>query len=521
MSFKQKIFDFYNLTTDEYDLLTKEVSFSDLPPPSQFSDMEKASERIFQAINNNEKIVVYGDYDADGVMATSILVATLKRLGANVGYYLPSRYIDGYGLNIERVNQFGELGYNLIITVDNGIAQIEAVKKANSLGIDVIISDHHEPLETLPPALAILHPTVSNYGEIISCGAYIAFMLAWALLKAPDEYYATLAMVATVADLMPLVGYNRDIVKIGLKLLNKHKYSQLTLLANEAVITEETVGFLIAPKINAVGRVLEGVEINNLIRYFESEDANLINQLARWINQVNEQRKTTMNLAFAKGEKDVDTSKSAIVTITEEKEGLIGLLASRYVEKYEKVSVVFCPHASDETLLKGSARSKPGFSITKAFQSLSHLLEAYGGHEGAGGLTIKKSNFAAFKQGFEQLALKYEFIEVKEQLIPLEIEEISFPNFNFLNALSPFGIGFPAPKFLLSKINPHKLNWSNNNKHIVSNISKEVRITGWNINQNEFLAANLVDLSGKLLLNTWRGFTSIVFNIESYEPSDE
>ena len=228
-----------------------------------------------------------------------------------------------------------------------------------------------------------------------------------------------------------------------------------------------------------------------------------------------------MNLAFAKGEKDVDTSKSAIVTITEEKEGLIGLLASRYVEKYEKVSVVFCPHASDETLLKGSARSKPGFSITKAFQSLSHLLEAYGGHEGAGGLTIKKSNFAAFKQGFEQLALKYEFIEVKEQLIPLEIEEISFPNFNFLNALSPFGIGFPAPKFLLSKINPHKLNWSNNNKHIVSNISKEVRITGWNINRNEFLAANLVDLSGKLLLNTWRGFTSIVFNIESYEPSDE
>ena len=326
MDFKTKLLNYFNIDENLYKELSKPVNELTLPNPSNFEGIEKAKSIINESMKNNDKIVIYGDYDCDGIMSTSIMVKCFNMLNYRVGYYVPSRYIDGYGLNEKRVQDFYDKGYKLIITVDNGIAQFDAIKKAYDLGMKVIVTDHHEQQETLPEAEVILHPLISNYGDVVCCGAYVAFMLASSLLNKCDKYLLSLASIATISDMMPLRKYNRDIVRLGIYYMNQNHYYPISLLADNSVIDENVVGLKIAPKINAVGRMIETTSINSLIEYFVSDNKERIDTIYNFINETNEKRKLlTKSTADTL---EIKENVHSIIFTSDSKEGIIGLIAN-------------------------------------------------------------------------------------------------------------------------------------------------------------------------------------------------
>ena len=243
MDFRQKIIEYYGLSEEQYKELTKPVEELELPDFNALPDMAKIKERIFRAIKNQEKIIIYGDYDCDGFCSTAIMVKTFEKLGYKVSFYIPTRYVDGYAINVDNVIKMKNAGYSLIITVDNGISANEAIDKANELGIDVIVTDHHELGEKMVNAYGIIHHTVSAIPGAKGCGAFMALLVSAALLGSYDPYLVTLAGIATVGDLMELRDYNRNVVRISLDNLNKNKYKQIMALTNAKTINEKTYGF--------------------------------------------------------------------------------------------------------------------------------------------------------------------------------------------------------------------------------------------------------------------------------------
>lgn len=515
MDFISKLCHHYNLTYDEFKELIKEKTIDDIPDYTHFKDIDKVTDRIHLAIKNNEKILIYGDYDCDGIMATSILVKTFELLNYDVGYYIPSRYLDGYGLNCQKVQEAYNKGYKLIITVDNGVMQHEAVNLANNLGIDVIITDHHNIPDVLPDALYILHPTYSNYGDLICCGAYVAFMLSWSLLGHYEPYLLSLAAIATISDLMELKGYNRNIVKISLAMLNEHNYPSIFNLigAYEPMIDESTFALRIAPKINAVGRVLEEHQANKIVHFLTTNSMYEIRSIGKFIDEVNNKRKEMTSTCTSSLQ--IDENQSAIVIICEEKEGLIGLIANQLLQKYNKPVIVFSK-AMDEEVYKGSARSKNGFSIVKAFESLKDLLVVYGGHSLAGGCSIKISDFDKFKERFISLADTYKIEEEKEETIELQLDEVTLHNYQILSSLGPFGMGFKAPKFSLPRLKTSFLTYSNDGKHIMTPLSMKSKLVGFYIGKDSVSSYSWINIEGKMALNYFRGNKSLQFIIDKY-----
>ena len=238
MNFLNKLLEITNLSKEEFDLLTKEVSLNDIEDPNNFENIDKAVSRIFQAIKNNEKIMVYGDYDCDGICSVSILVNAFKKLNYEIGYYIPSRYKDGYGINEKMVDLIHSKGYKLIITVDNGVSQNEALKKAKDYGIDVILTDHHEILHELPECYCLVHPFRKTKDVMPQCGAYVSFMLSIKLLNKIDNYLLSLASLATISDMMPLVSHNRIIVKNAIEIIKKERFDQFYIFL-EIQFTDE------------------------------------------------------------------------------------------------------------------------------------------------------------------------------------------------------------------------------------------------------------------------------------------
>ena len=251
MDFRQKILDYYSLSEEDYKKLTKPLEELDLPDFNSPPDISKIKNRIFRAIENKEKIIVYGDYDCDGICSTTIMVKTFEKLNYKAAYYIPTRYNDGYGLNVSNVIKIKNAGFSLIITVDNGVCQNEAIDKANELGIDVIVIDHHEPGSEQVNALGIIHPSISHISEEFGCGAFMSLIVSGALLGSYDDYLVTLAGLATISDMMELKGYNRNVVRLALENLKNNKYPTLMSLIEGDTFTEKSFGLDIAPKINA------------------------------------------------------------------------------------------------------------------------------------------------------------------------------------------------------------------------------------------------------------------------------
>lgn len=447
---------------------------NDFYDPFLFEDMEKAVSRIKKAINLRELITIFGDYDVDGISGTAIIAYVLGKLNANVSCKLPHRVTDGYGLSEKIINEFIENGTKLIITVDCGISCVNEIKKAKDSGIDAIITDHHA-IPALPPeAFAILHPKQkkSLYPFRELTGAGVALKLAHALIKKyfkkdeQEEYLNSLldlAALGTVADLGSLTDENRLIVKRGLKNLANTRWAGLKRLKQLANIKEgesidtTQIGFQIAPRINAAGRIGDPYMALNLL--LEEECGEKTNSLGEKLENLNKERQQITSLALEDVEKNILNKKELPYIFIEHHPdwhvGIIGLVAGKIVEKYSRPCVIMQDFG--ETLV-GSARSPDFFNIIEAISACSGCLDAFGGHEQAAGFDLKKINLEKFKTEISKFAEnKLKNIELKPLLeIDCEIleNEINFEFIDQIEKLEPFGAGNRKPAFLLKNISP-------------------------------------------------------------------
>lgn len=513
-TFKEKVLDHFALTADDYSSLTKEVSSDDLPNPASFHNFAKFITRIEEAITKGENILIYGDYDADGILATSVVLYALQKRGANVNGFIPSRYKEGYGLNINLLERFKARNVSLIITVDNGISAHEAILKANELGIDVLVSDHHEIGATLPEAYAILHPHLTTNEVVATSGGYMGLVISYGLLGKYDDYALTLAGISVIADMMPLVSFNRTIARLTIANLNKNKYQSLLLLNEDEDFDEDSISLKIVPKINALGRLSKEREANVLLEYFLTDNVLRLKEINLYLTRVNEERKALSQNALSS--EDVNTDKPAIIALTNELEGIIGLIAQGYVTRYHKPSIVFTPSLTDSSVLKGSARSNNGFSIVDAFNKLSDLIIVSGGHEQAGGLSIKKDNFIAFKEAFERLVAVSPLKPVRKPFININKEELTKDNYAFLRTLSPFGVAFANPIFRISDFNVSDLSFLKDKNHIITPLPTGVKIVGFNVDNN-VRNEEKVSFLGQFRQNKFKNFININFQITEFE----
>ena len=515
MDFRQKLLTYYGFSEEQYKELTKPIEELELPDFNAPPDMAKIKQRILKAIENQEKIIVYGDYDCDGICSTAIIVKTFEKLNYKVAYYIPTRYTDGYGLNVINVMKIKNAGYSLIITVDNGICANDAIDKANELGIDVIVIDHHEPGEEMVNAYGIIHPTVSHISEVSGCGGFMSLITSAALLGGYDPYLVTLAGLSTISDLMELKAYNRNVVRLSLENLRKYNYKQIMPLVESSIITEKTYGLEVAPKINAVCRLTDDRSINHLVRLLLSEDDDEIFKLSSWVKNNNELRKTLTSEAVESLPKDL-LEGDGIVLNLDIKEGLLGLIANRLLNEYGVPVVLFAKDSIDNAFLKGSIRSKEGFNVQKAFESLQKYIVAGGGHALAGGITIKAEDFDDFRRDFLELCKKYKFVESEAPSIELNLQDINFTNYGILREFAPFGMGFPEPLFSIRNLPTKPLQFISFGKHLSTPISINSKLLGFNMPESEIKSYLSVDLFGNLNASSFRGKTTIEFRISDY-----
>ena len=450
--------------TDPAEALTLLAGEEDLSDPFLLTDMQKACERIWQAIDNGETIVVFGDYDVDGVTATALLYQHLKGMGATVKCMLPSREGDGYGLSRNAIQSIHDKGYQLIVTVDNGISAVEEAEFAAELGIDLIITDHHLPPETLPKAVAVVDPRrlddTSPFKGL--CGAGVAFKLCAALDGCPPEemldYCGDLAAVGTVADVMPLTGENRTLVKSGLRQLQNTDRPGLEALLEEVglagrPITAENISYAIAPRINAAGRMDSAVTALQLVL---CEDPDRAEELAHKLNKINVKRQET----------ELEIFKAVQVLLEQQPErledrvmllwgrdwhpGVIGIVASRLVERTGRPVIVVTVDEHGEC--KGSGRSVPGFNLHACIGSCADLLIRYGGHAMAAGLSVREENLPELRRRLNEWAARECPVLHTAPLecdLPIHLDRVTVDSVRRIDALAPFGAENPTPVFLL------------------------------------------------------------------------
>jgi len=425
--------------------------------PFLMHDMQKAVDRINEAIENEEKILVYGDYDSDGITSTVLLVETLISMGANVSSYIPNRFEEGYGPNKEAFTKIIDSGITLIITVDNGIAGVEEVDLANELGCDVIVTDHHKIQDTIPNAYAIIHPEhpEGNYPFKKLAGVGVAFKLAHALLEIFPDFLLDLVAIGTIADMVSITDENRIFVKQGLELINEDPRIGLKMLLElsgiDTKIDEQTVGFYIAPKLNSIGR-MDSAKLG--LTFLMAEDPVTARALAEQIEQYNIERKQVtediVKDVINKIESSDKKQKNVIMVSGEYHEGVLGIVASNIVEKYQKP--VFIMNEKDG-ILKGSARSIFDFNIYVAMNKISDLFVAFGGHTLAAGFSFEESNFEKIEEfldnEFEEFKQNNDLKANKNIDIVTSLEDISYQFLNSLDALKPYGMDFEKPTVLI------------------------------------------------------------------------
>jgi len=445
--------DLYEILSSRF---TEEKKLSQIPNPSLLHDADRAAKRIAHAIKNGQKITLVGDYDVDGVSSTAIMVDFFKRIPYPLEAIIPNRFHDGYGLNpsvLERISDDCEL----IITVDNGIAAIEAGKICTERGIDLIITDHHTPSETLPEAYAIVDPKLKEcsypFKEI--CGAEVAWLLLALVkrelaLQIDMRAFLDILAIAIIADIMPLVDINRTLVKEGLKLISTTNRPASVIIRdflNKSSISSEDIAFMIAPRINSAGR-LEDASI--ALEFFTAPDTATAYKQFELLGQLNELRKETEAQTTKEAVEAVRQEDSIIVVAGEDwHEGVVGIAASRLVDKFERPAIVL---SINEAGAKGSARSIGNVSIYELIKENEHLLTKFGGHKMAAGLGLEHADIDAFRIAINESAKKLakeDFLPLDELTGILETDEIDHELLELLERFEPYGEANARPTFLL------------------------------------------------------------------------
>ena len=521
-----------------------------LHDPFLMKDMDKAVERLHQAITQGEKILIYGDYDVDGTTAVAVmyrflqnLVSNLSPLTFNLDYYIPDRYTEGYGVSQQGIDYAAAQGCNLIITLDCGIKAVEKVAYAASKGIDVIVCDHHTPGEELPNAVAVLNMKRSDcpypYKDLSGCG--VGFKLAQAYTSRYglpfDNLIPLLQLLAMsiASDIVPITGENRILAHFGIQQLNKVPFAGLSAIMAVASIEEKRLTisdlvYKIGPRINACGRMKSGRAAVELLL---TDDPDFARQQAEEVNHHNEDRRdcdtetTKEALAQLQGDPMFANRRSTVVYAPHWHKGVVGIVASRLTENYYRPTIVLT--ASEDGIISGSARSVGGFDIYAAIDSCSDLLTNFGGHKFAAGLSLHINDFPEFQERFEA----YVAAHIREdQLQPtlqieaeLQLGDITKSFYNVLRHLEPFGPGNPRPLFVSRYLINHRDTRAvgKEREHLRLDVTDRVNaITGiafGRADMAEYIQnGNAVDICYELNENTFNHYTTIQMMVQDIQP---
>lgn len=499
-----------------------EPSLDQLHDPYELHDMDKAVTRIRQAIENYEQILIYGDYDADGMTSASIVKEALEQLGAECQVYLPNRFTDGYGPNASVYKYFIEnQGVSLIVTVDNGVAGHEAIELAQSMGVDVIVTDHHSMPEVLPDAYAIIHPEHPEadypFKHLAGCG--VAFKLATALLEEVQVELLDLVAIGTIADMVSLTDENRILVKYGLSVLKNTQRIGLQELfkiagIQENEVDEETVGFQIAPRLNALGRLDDPNPAIELLTGFDEEEAR---DIALMINQKNEERKEIVQKIYDEAKTMVNPDNPVQVLAGEGwNPGVLGIVAGRLLEELHQPVIVL---NIENGLAKGSARSIEAVDIFEALDPHRDLFVAFGGHAGAAGMTLEASKLEALSQVLVAYIEDNKLdLSTKNDLFldeELSLPDLTLETLKNFEKLAPFGMDNKKPVFYLKDFKVENARTMGaGNTHLKLKISQadavfEVVAFGLGDLATEFSQTKNLELAVTLSVNKWNGQTSL------------
>lgn len=511
---------------------------NDFYNPFLITDMDIAVNRIIKAIENKENITIYGDYDVDGITSITVLKSFLNDIGVETNTYIPNRLIEGYGLNKEAIDKISKKGCNLMITVDCGISAIEEIEYANSLGIETIITDHHEAGNEIPKAIAVIDNKRkdSKYPFRELAGVGVVFKLIQAIgitLKLKEESYLKyldIVCIGTISDIVPLVDENRVIAKLGLLLVAQTKNIGLRSIINSSgynKIDSNTISFGVAPRINACGRMGKAEEALEL---FLSKDKNEVNELTNKLNEHNRKRQETEKTIFENAvekikEEHLDENKAIIVGGENWHHGVIGIVSSKITEMYFKPSILFS--FEEDGIGKGSGRSIPGFDLHEALMKCSDTIEKFGGHSMAVGITVKKDNLEKFKKEFEQIATQSKI----DEIIPIinidakvDLSDIDKKMVESLKQLEPFGEANKMPVFAFKNLKIDSIRALSEGKHLKLTLKDNnyiINAIGFNIGYlaNEYRIGDKIDVAGVLEINTFNGVDNLQINIKDIMKS--
>lgn len=511
---------------------------NDFYNPFLITDMDIAVNRIIKAIENKENITIYGDYDVDGITSITVLKSFLNDIGVEANTYIPNRLIEGYGLNKEAIDKISKKGCNLMITVDCGISAIEEIEYANSLGIETIITDHHEAENEIPKAIAVIDNKRkdSKYPFRELAGVGVVFKLIQAIgitLKLKEETYLKyldIVCIGTISDIVPLVDENRVIAKLGLLLVAQTKNIGLRSIINSSgynKIDSNTISFGVAPRINACGRMGKAEEALEL---FLSKDKNEVNELTNKLNEHNRKRQETEKTIFENAvekikEEHLDENKAIIVGGENWHHGVIGIVSSKITEMYFKPSILLS--FEEDGIGKGSGRSIPGFDLHEALAKCSDTIEKFGGHSMAVGITVKKDNLEKFKKEFEQIATQSKI----DEIIPIinidakvDLSDIDKEMVESLKQLEPFGEANKMPVFAFKNLKIDSIRALSEGKHLKLTLKDNnyiINAIGFNIGYlaNEYRIGDKIDVAGVLEINTFNGVDNLQINIKDIMKS--
>lgn len=510
---------------------------SDFYDPFGMPDMEKAVERILKAIENKEQIIIYGDYDVDGITSVTVLKSFLEERGIQVNVYIPNRLNEGYGLNKTAVEEIVKQGNKLMITVDCGITAVDEVEYAKTFGIETIVTDHHEPAEELPKAIAVVDAKRKDnkYECRNLAGVGVVFKLIQALsIKLgldQKEYlkYLDIVCVGTISDIVPLTDENRVIVKLGLKLVEQTKnlgLKEILQSCGYSKINSTTISFGVAPRINACGRMGHQEEALNLLL---SKDGNEVKELTQKINEYNKTRqeieKNIYNEAVEQIEKEgLDTKNTIVVSGKGWHHGVIGIVSSKITELYFKPSILLCEEDGE---CKGSGRSIPGFDLHEALMECNNTIDKFGGHAMAVGININKEKVEEFKEEFEKIAKEKEV----DKIIPIlnldaeiKLDDVNKEMVDSLKELEPFGEDNKMPIFAFRNLKIDSIRSLSDGKHLrlsVKDNKNIINAIGFNMGTlvDTYRIGDRVDIAGNLEINSFNGVDSIQINIKDIMKS--
>ncbi|MDF7639049.1 single-stranded-DNA-specific exonuclease RecJ [Lactobacillus sp. ESL0791] len=504
-----KLFSLRGINTDEKLAFWFDATEDDLADPLLMHDMAKALDRINRAIDAGEKITIYGDYDADGITATTIMTETLGILGADVHYFIPNRFTDGYGPNLNCYKRIVADGTKLIITVDNGITGIEEVAYAKSKGVDTIITDHHTIQEREPAACAIVHCNYpgQKYPFDDYCGAGVAYTICRGLMQDTMPELLELAMIGTIGDMVKVSGEGHIVVKRGLAMLNQTQRPGLRALIEAAGLTlgkinETDIGFNIAPRLNAVGRLADA---NMAVRLLLSDDEAEVTELAQKVEKLNDERKALTTQVYNDcltliSNNGWQNRQTLVIYQPDFHEGVLGLVANKIVEKLHKPTIVLTKNDTGE--IKGSGRSIPGFNLFDALVPLKgKLLTKFGGHDFACGLSLTEANINALRTEFEHSFKPAKDLQVKYYDMELPLQDAQPDTFAEMMKVGPFGTDNEQPLFSITQ--PQISNFmlmGKDKSHVRFNVAKaggKLQVVGFN---KAYLTNNLLPFVNQLFV---------------------